>query len=400
MKITELEILKVPPSWVWLKLHTDEGVYGLGEPYLEGFPDSVIAEVRRLEPVLIGQDPRRVEALWDAMYRVSGYRGGAVTMSAIYGIDIALWDVAGKLAGLPIHGMLGGPVRDRIKMYHSTGAAPAHHVDPGLPYRAGLADGHRRGQQSRGVPADYAGAARDLVQNWGFRALKAHLGAGEELGGIDRVDTIIERFAAVKEGAGPGVDVAIDIHNPHPTVGAQLIRELAPLRPLFIEEPMPVERVDVLEQLIRQSGTTAPIAAGERWMGKWIFFDALSRGLLAVVQPDICHAGGITECRKIAAIAEAAYAQVALHCPLSPISIAASIQLDAAIPNFLVQEHNEVNTRLVDGRTLIGDGYLKDPFVLGEDGCVAVPTGPGLGIEIDEAGLERIMQKEWSVKRG
>ncbi|HXI19287.1 MAG TPA: enolase C-terminal domain-like protein [Chloroflexota bacterium] len=400
MKITELEILKVPPSWVWLKLHTDEGVYGLGEPYLEEFPDSVIAEVRRLEPVLIGQDPRRVEALWDAMYRVSGYRGGAVTMSAISGIDIALWDVAGKLAGLPIYRMLGGPVRDRIKMYHSTGGALAHQVEPGLPYRAGLAGDHRRGQHARSDPADYAAAARDLVQNWGFRALKAHLGAGEELRGIDRVDGIVERFAAVREGAGPGVDVAIDIHNPHPTVGAQLIRELALLRPLFIEEPMPVERVDVLEQMIRQSGTTAPIAAGERWMGKWIFFDALSRGLLAVVQPDICHAGGITECRKIAAIAEAAYAQVALHCPLSPISIAASIQLDAAIPNFLVQEHNEVNTRRVDGRTLIGDGYLKDPFVLGEDGCVAVPSGPGLGIEIDEAGLDRIMQQEWSVKRG
>jgi galactonate dehydratase len=424
VKITELEILKVPPSWVWLKLHTDEGVYGIGEPYLEEFGDSVIAEVRRLEPVLIGKDPRRVEELWDAMYRSTGYRGGAVTMSAISGIDIALWDVAGKLSGLPIHRMLGGAVRDRIKMYHSSGGVLAHSVEPGLPYRAGSPTasdtpapasgvgfggtprGTPRGGRagaggvSRGTPTDYAAAARALVQEWGFRALKVHMGAGEELRGTYRVDQIVERFAAAKEGAGPNVDVAIDVHNPHPAVGAQLLRALEPLRPLFIEEPMPIERVDVLEQLVRQSGSTAPVAAGERWMGKWVFFDALAKSLLAVVQPDICHAGGITECKKIAAIAEAAYAQVALHCPLSPIAIAASIQLDACIPNFLVQEHNEVNTRRVNGRTLIGDGYFKDPFVLDEDGCVTVPQGPGLGIELDEAGMERIMRHEWSVTRG
>jgi galactonate dehydratase len=161
---------------------------------------------------------------------------------------------------------------------------------------------------------------------------------------------------------------------------------------------MPVERVDVLEQIVR--GTDAPIAAGERWMGKWIFFDALSRGLLAVVQPDLAHAGGITECQKIAALAEAAYAKVALHCPLSPIALAASLQLDAALPNFLVQEHNEVNDWREDGRTLFGKGYLKEPFVLDEDGCVAVPTGPGLGIELDDAGLRAIMARPWSVDRG
>ena len=399
VRITSLEIVKVPPSWVWLKLHTDEGIYGLGEPYLEGHPEAVIAEVRRLEPVLVGEDPRRVEYLWDRMYRVSGYRGGAVTMSAISGIDIALWDVAGKLAGQPIHQMLGGAVRQRIMMYHATGGAPPHSVEPGLPYRAG-GSARERGGRRTADPAAFEEGARALVQEWGFRALKAHLGAGEDLRGTLRVEQIVERFAAVKKGAGPEVEVAIDVHNPSPAVGAQLLRELAPLRPLFVEEPMPIERVDALEQLVRQSGSTAPVAAGERWMGKWVFFDALSRGLLAVVQPDICHAGGITECKKIAAIAEAAYAEVALHCPLSPIAIAASIQLDAAIPNFLVQEHNEVNCRRVDGRTVIGSGYLKEPFVLGEDGCVAVPSGPGLGIELDEDGLEGVMRHEWSERRG
>jgi galactonate dehydratase len=135
-------------------------------------------------------------------------------------------------------------------------------------------------------------------------------------------------------------------------------------------------------------------------MGKWIFFDAIARGALAVVQPDIAHAGGITECKKIAAIAEAGYASVALHCPISPVALAASIQLDACLPNFLVQEHNEVNDWREGGRTLIGYGYLAEPFVLGEDGCVAVPQGPGLGIEVDKAGLETIMQRQWSERRG
>jgi hypothetical protein len=139
MKITRLEIQKVPPSWVWLKVYTDDGRFGLGEPFLEGHPDSVIAEVRRLEPLLLGQDPRQLESLWQQLYEAgTGYKGGPVTMSAISGIDIALWDLAGKIAGLPIHQLLGGATRDRIRMYRATSANPPHTVAPGLPYRAGF----------------------------------------------------------------------------------------------------------------------------------------------------------------------------------------------------------------------------------------------------------------------
>ncbi len=396
MKITELEIMKVPPSWVWLRVHTDAGITGLGEPYLENHPDSVIAEVRRLEPVLVGQDPRRVEALWAAMYDAGlGYKGGPVTMSAISGIDMALWDIAGKAAGLPVHALLGGACRDRVKMYRATGGGLPHTVEPGLPYRAGRPAGPRPTWDD---PAAWAEGARVLVQEWGFRCLKVHFGPGTGLEVTARVDRIGDLFAAVREGAGPEVDVAVDIHNPHPSIARQLIEVLAPHRPLFIEEPMPVERIDVLAQIA--AGTSAPIAAGERWMGKWIFFDALSRGALAVVQPDLAHAGGITECKKIAAIAEAAYAKVALHCPLSPLALAASIQLDACLPNFLVQEHNEVNDWREGGRTLIGRGYLKEPFALDDEGCVAVPRGPGLGIELDDDGLREIMTRPWSTRRG
>ncbi len=181
-------------------------------------------------------------------------------------------------------------------------------------------------------------------------------------------------------------------------MASQIIDALAPYRPLFVEEPMPIERVDALVEVARR--TNVPIAAGERWMGKWVFFDALARGALAVLQPDICHAGGITECHKIAVMGEAAYARLALHCPLSPLALAASIQLDACAPNFLVQEHNEVNAWREGGRTYLGAGYLRAPFILAEDGCVAVPAGPGLGIELDEKGMERIMELPWRVQRG
>jgi galactonate dehydratase len=395
MKITKLEILKVPPSWVWVKVHTDEGLVGLGEPYLENHADSVIAEVLRLEPFLIGKDPTRVELLWQEMYDSGlGYKGGPIKMSAISGIDIALWDIAGKAAGLPIHRLLGGAYRDRIRMYRAIGPDLPHFVQPGEPYRAG----YPAQRVPRDQPEHWAEAARVLTQEWGFKCLKVHFGPGEGLEVTSRVDKYGELFAAVRAGAGPDVDVAVDIHNPHPAIAMQMIEVLAPHRPLFIEEPMPIERVDALVEIARR--TSAPIAAGERWMGKWVFFDALSRGALAVLQPDICHAGGITECRKIAAMGEGAFAKVALHCPLSPLALAASVQLDAALPNFLVQEHNEVIDWREGGRTYFGKGYLKEPFALGDDGCVAVPQGPGLGIELDEDGMAEIMSRPWSTRRG
>jgi galactonate dehydratase len=399
MKITHFEILKVPPSWVWLRVHTDEGVVGLGEPFLENHPEAVIAEVRRLEPVLVGQDPRRVEALWALMYNAGlGYKGGPVTMSALSGIDMALWDIAGKAVNQPVYQLLGGACRERVKLYRATGGSLPHTVEPGQPYRAGYRQ--RAPDQPRydDNPTAWRECARILVEEWGFRALKAHFGPGDGLEAATRIAHFADLFAAVRDGAGPGVDVAVDIHNPHPRVAIQLIKALEPYRPLFIEEPMPVERVDVLAQIAQQ--TNAAIAAGERWMGKWIFFDAVRSGALAVVQPDVAHAGGITECKKIAAIAEAGYAKVALHAPLSPLALAASIQLDACLPNFLVQEHNEVNDTREQGRTVIGRGFLKDPFVLDADGCVAVPQKPGLGIELDEEGLAEIMRREWSTQRG
>ena len=394
MKITHFEILKAPPSWVWLRIHTDAGITGLGEPYLENHPEAVIAEVRRLESLLVGQDPRNVERLWQVMYDGGlGYKGGPVKMSALSGIDIALWDIAGKAAGQPIHRLLGGACRDRVRMYRSVAGHLPYCVEPGQAYREG-----RTTQGDADDPAVWRAAARILTHEWGFRCLKVHFGPGSGLEVTSRLDRFVERFAAVREGAGPDVDVAVDIHNPHPIIAAQLIQALAPLRPLFVEEPMPIERVDALAQVAGRCNVA--IAAGERWMGKWVFYDALRTGGLAVLQPDVAHAGGITECKKIAAMGEAAYAVVAPHCPLSPIALAAAIQLDACLPNFLVQEHNEVLDGRADDQTIFGAGYLKRPFVLDGEGCVAVPDGPGLGIELDDAGMAEIMARPWSTQRG
>ena len=409
MKITSFEIIKVPPSWVWLRIHTDTEHVGLGEPYLENHPESVIAEVKRIESFLIGKDPTQVEKLWNVMYESgSGYFGGPIKLSAISGIDMALWDLAGKAAGVPIYQMLGGKVHDRIKMYRATAGQLPWTIEPGDPYHPGNPP---TTNLKHNEPETYKEAARILVEEWGYRALKMHLSPGTGLEATSEVDRLAEKFAAGKEGALEGgrnvgvdnIDIAIDIHNPNPSIGRQLIEALAPHRPLFIEEPMPVERVDALAQTI--SGTNATIAAGERWMGKHVFFDALSRGLLSVVQPDIAHAGGITETKKIAIMAEAAYAKLAIHCPLSPLALAASIQVDACTPNFLVQEHNEVNdSRPTEGphagKTVIGSDFFKNPFVLDSEGYVATPEGPGLGIDLDPEGFEKIMSKPWQEVRG
>ena len=409
MKITAIEIIKVPPSWVWIKVQTDTEHFGYGEPYLENHPETVIAEVKRLEPFLIGKDPTQVEKLWKVMYESgNGYFGGPIKLSAISGIDMALWDIAGKAARIPVYQMLGGKIFNRIKVYRATGGQMPWVVAPGDPYSEGSPS---RTELQPNEPETYKEAAKVLVEEWGYRALKMHVSPGDGLEATSKVDKIAECFAAGKEGALEGgrnvginhVDIAIDIHNPNPAIGRQLIEVLAPHRPLFIEEPMPLERVDGLAQAVK--GTNAAIAAGERWMGKHIFFDALSRGLLSVVQPDIAHAGGITETKKISIMAEAAYAKLAIHCPLSPLAFAAAIQVDACSPNFLIQEHNEVNdsrptSGLSKGMTVIGQGFFKDPYVIDSDGFIPTPESPGLGVEIDQKGMEQIMSKPWHAQRG
>jgi galactonate dehydratase len=344
MKITKLETFFVRPRWVFLKVHTDEGLVGWGEPAVEGWSRTVAAAVEEMGRYLIGQDPRRIEHHWQAIYRGGFYRGGPVLTSALSGIEQALWDIQGKALGAAVHELLGGRVRDRIRLY-----------------------AHFGGQ----TPQDCAEAARRRAEQ-GFTALKTTpFLAARFVESAEFVAAVVARVAAVRDAVGPGVDVGLDFHGRvSPALAVRLCKALELFAPLFVEEPVPPGDVDALAEVARK--TTVPIAAGERIFTRWGFREVLQKRAAAILQPDVSHAGGILEVRKIAAMAEAYFVAVAPHCPLGPISLAACLQVDACTPNFLCQE-----------QVCLGEGYLREPFAL-RDGHVEVPTAPGLGIEVDE----------------
>ena len=356
MKITRLETILVQPRWLFLKMHTDAGIVGYGEPVVEGRAHTVAQAVAELEDYLIGQDPRRIEHHWQAIYRHAFYRGGPVLTSALSGIEQAMWDILGKSLGVPVYQLLGGACRDRIRMY-----------------------AHVHGT----TPEETAAAAKARVEQ-GFTALKTGIGRipAQILESPEFVEACAARFAAMRAAVGSKVDIAIDFHGQiSPALAIQLARALEPYSPMFIEEPCLPQNVDAMVTVARS--TPIPIATGERLFTKWGFREVLEKQAAVVVQPDLCHAGGILEGKKIAAMAECYYAAVAPHNPLGPISLAACLQLDACIPNFLLQE-----------QVSLGEGYLTEPFQL-VDGYIDLPTKPGLGIELDEVALAEKIGHDW-----
>ena len=349
MKITRLETIHVRPRWLFLKVHTDAGIVGLGEPNLEGRALTVEMAVHELGRTLVGQDPRRIEHLWQLMYRGTFYRGGPILSSAISGIEQALWDILGKSLGVPVYQLLGGAVRDRIRLYAWVKGEP--NTDPFDSLKAS-------------------------IQSGGFTAYKmAPIGAARMIETPAAIDAIVAKVATVREIAGRGVDLAVDFHGrASPAMAKVLARLLEPYHPMFIEEPILPGDTQALLELSR--ATTIPLATGERLFTRWQFQNLIQSQAVAVVQPDLSHVGGIFEARKIAAMAEARNIAIAPHCPLGPIALAASLQLDACTPNFLCQEH-----------VTLGETYLKAPFVV-EQGYVRVPDAPGLGIELDDDKVE------------
>ncbi len=354
MKITRLTTFLVPPRWCFLKIETDEGVVGWGEPVLEGRAETVAAAVQELADYLIGKDPRHIEDHWTVLYRGGFYRGGGVHMSALAGIDQALWDIKGKALGVPVAELLGGNVRDRIRVYSWIG-------------------GDR--------PSETAQQAKDAVAR-GFTAVK--MNGTEEMQYVDTFDKVercLQNVAAVREAVGPNVGIGVDFHGRvHRPMAKVLVKELEPYKLMFIEEPVLSEHEEALKEIARISST--PIALGERLYSRWDFKRVLQGGYADIIQPDPSHAGGITETRKIASMAEAYDVALALHCPLGPIALAANLQLDAVCYNAFIQEqslgihYNQAND-LMD--------YVSNPEVFAyQDGMVAIPTGPGLGIEVNE----------------
>jgi galactonate dehydratase len=359
MKITQFTLYKVPPRWLFLKVETDEGITGWGEPIVEGRAATVEACVRELSEYLIGKDPLRIEDHWQVLYRGGFYRGGPVLTSALSGIEQALWDIKGKFYNLPVYEMLGGAARDKIRIYSWIGGDRPH---------------------------DVAAAAREKVEA-GFTAVK--MNATEEMDYIDtisKVEAAVNRIAAVREAVGKDIGIGMDFHGRvHKTMAKILAKELEPYRPMFIEEPVLPENNEALREIARY--TTTPIATGERQYTRWGFKQILMDGYVDIIQPDLSHAGGILEVKKIAAMAEAFDVSVAPHCPLGPIALAACIQLDACTPNAIIQEQS-LGIHYNQGSDLLD--YLLDPKVFAyKDGYVSIPQGPGLGIEINE---ERVKQ--------
>ena len=365
MKLSRIETFCVPPRWVFVRIATDDGAVGWGEASLEGHAEAVDGAFAALRDRFIGADPFRIEEAWQIAYRGGFYRGGPVLMSAISGLDQALWDLKGRALGIPVWQMLGGKVRDAIEVYSWIG-------------------GDR--------PSDVANAAR-IRREQGFRTVK--MNATAELRWLDSpkaLDEPVERARAVK---AEGVDVGLDFHGRvHKAMAKQLAARLESAAPLFIEEPLLSENLEGLSQLSRL--TTIPIALGERLYTRWDFKPYLERAIVDIIQPDLSHAGGISEVRRIAAMAESYDVALAPHCPLGPLALAACFQIAATTPNFALQEMSvgiHYNTPSHDLLTYVTNPSMFDV----KDGMVAVPAGPGLGVEINESAVREatLQLKPW-----
>ena len=354
MKIDRIETFYVPPRWLFVRVETDDGAVGWGEASLEGHAEAVDGAFEALRDRFIGHDPLRIEDIWQIAYRGGFYRGGPVLMSALSGLDQALWDLKGKAAGLPAWQMLGGKVRDKIRAYAWIG-------------------GDR--------PNEIGDAARARKEQ-GFSAVK--MNATAELDWIGTPKLFDEVAARVEAAQAQGMDVGLDFHGRvHRPLAKQLAKVLEPLGLLFIEEPLLSENHEGLAQIAQLVST--PIALGERLYSRWDFKPFFEAGAVDIIQPDLSHAGGILECRKIAAMAEAYDVAVAPHCPLGPLALAACLQVAAVAPNVAIQEMS-LGIHYNVGHDLLS--FVSDPEVLTPvNGYLPIPEKPGLGVTIDEAGV-------------
>jgi len=355
MKITTLEVFPVAPRWQFLKVDTDEGLAGWGEPIVEGRAATTAAAVEEMADYLIGQDPRRIEDLFQLLYRGGFYRGGPILSSAISGIEQALWDIKAKALGVPVYELLGGPVRDKVRLY-----------------------AHVRGS----TPADCAKTAREAVAA-GYTALK--MSVTEAADWVERpasIDAAVQRFAAVREAVGREIGIGIDFHGRvRRPVAKVLAKAIEPYDPMFYEELLLPDNTDALKEVARSCAV--PLATGERMFTRWDFKAVLQAGVVDILQPDVSHTGGIWELRKIAAMAEAYDVAIAPHCPLGPITLASSLQIDYCTPNAFIQEQS-TNVAYHAGDDNAMFRYVKgNPFPF-EAGFVARSTQPGLGVEINE----------------
>ena len=364
MKITALKTFLVPPRWLFLKVETDEGIAGWGEPVLEGHAETLAAGVAELADFLIGRDPRLIEDTWQMLYRNGCYRGGPVLMSAISGIDMALWDILGQSLGQPVHALLGGKVRDKVRSYRWAG-------------------GDRPADLIEGVKA---------IQAAGYDAVKFNICS--ELQIVDsyaKIDGIVRMLSDLRSAVGAEMDLAFDFHGRvHAPMARVLLHELEPLRPMFVEDAVTSTMIETMADLAR--ATSIPLCIGERVHSRFDFKQIFELRAAQVINPDTAHVGGISEMVRIGRWAETYDVALAPHCPIGPIALAACLQVDAVCHNAFIQEQS-LGIHYNDGGDLAD--YVKDGcgFDL-KDGWLAIPERPGLGIVVDE---ERVIE---AAKRG
>ena len=354
MKITEVNTYFVRPRWGFVEIVTDDGFTGWGEAVLEGHCDAVLACVQEYKPYLIGKDPMRIEDIQETIFRAGFYRGGGVLMSAISGIDQCLWDIKGKYFGAPVWQLMGGACRDSMKVYSWIG-------------------GDR--------PSDVGAAAKEK-QDAGFTAVK--MNATDELQMIDtydKIDAVLERVAAIREACGKYFGIAVDFHGRvHKPMAKVLAKKLEEFDLMFIEEPVLCENMEEFKEIRRSANI--PIATGERLFTKYDFKRLLQTGGVDIIQPDLSHAGGITEVKKIAAMAEAYDVALAPHCPLGPIALAACLNVDATCYNAVIQEQS-IGIHYNVGKEVLDYALNKEDFKF-VDGYVKLPTKPGIGVEVNK----------------
>ncbi len=354
MKITAIETYLVRPRWCFVEIQTDAGITGWGEPVLEGHAATVQACVQEMSSYLIGANPLQIEDIWNTLYRAGFYRGGGILMSAIAGMDQALWDIKGKALNAPVYELMGGACRSKIRVYSWIG-------------------GER--------PSNVGAAAKEKMDA-GFTAIK--MNATDELQYIDsydKVDAVLERVAAIREACGKYFGIAIDFHGRvHKPMAKVLAKKLEEFDPMFIEEPVLSEHMEYFPEIA--AACNIPIATGERLYSKYDFKRLLQIGGVDIIQPDLSHAGGITEVKKIASMAEAYDVALAPHCPLGPIALAACLQVDATCHNAVIQEQS-MGIHYNVGKSVLDYIHNKEDFAF-KDGYVDMPKLPGLGVEVNK----------------
>ena len=370
IKITDIKTFLVwngGRNWVYVKVETDQGISGIGEAYSVGPDEATVKVIEDYKLWLVGQDPRNIQYLWDLMYNTTRFPGGSITGAAISGIEHALWDIAGKAAGLPVWALLGGRVRNKIRTYQSIGGSTAEEA---------------------------AANAVRLVDKYGYTAVKmSPHNPGDNAMPYNQVTRIAgQRVRAVREAVGPDVDIGVDIHARYFEVqrAIRVAKEIEPYYPFWLEEPLRPENFDAMKKLADH--VNIPLASGECNYTKYEFRDLINIQALDIIQPDICVCGGIMEMKKIAAMAEAQYMVVAPHNPMSPLATAVNVHFAASTPNFLILEYRAPDAGAYKD-------VLKEPLMV-KDGYLEIPNKPGWGVELNEEAFPSMPPRPWKRATG